>query len=49
MEAKLLETAHVWNTPGKGFFLREMCGHQILGISTIDFQLQSAFLSLNTS
>ena len=27
METMLLETAHVWNAPGKGFFLREMCGH----------------------
>ena len=27
METMVLETAHVWNTPGKGFFLRGMCGH----------------------
>ena len=23
MDSMLVETMHVWNTPGKGFFLRE--------------------------
>jgi hypothetical protein len=25
MESMLVETMHVWNTPGKGLFLRGMC------------------------
>ena len=49
MDSMLVETMHVWNTPGKGFFLRGMFGHYILGISTLDFQRLSAFLSLKTS
>jgi hypothetical protein len=32
MEAMLLETTHVWNTPGKGFFLRER-----VVIKSVDF------------
>jgi hypothetical protein len=43
----LVETAHVWNTPGKGFFLRGMCGHKIRGILTLDFQRLSAFFSFD--
>ena len=27
MDSMLVETMHVWNTPGKGLFLRGMCGH----------------------
>ncbi len=44
-----VETMHVWNAPGKGFFLRGMCGHSILGILNFDFQWLSAFFSLSTS
>ena len=27
METMLVETMHVWNAPGKGLFLRGMCGY----------------------
>ncbi len=46
---EILETVHVWNAPGKGFFLQGMCCHSILGILTLDFKRLSAFLSLITS
>ena len=49
MDSMSVETMHVWNAPGKGFFLRGMCGHLILGILSLDFQLLSALFSLNTS
>jgi hypothetical protein len=46
METMSVETMHVENASGKGFFLRRMYGHYILGISTIGFQRQSAFFEL---
>jgi hypothetical protein len=43
MEILLVETMHVWNAPGKGLFLRGMCGYQIFGIDTLELQRLSAF------
>ena len=30
-------------TPGKGFFLQDMCFHRIIGISNLDFQRECAY------
>jgi hypothetical protein len=49
VDSMLVETAHVWNTPGKGFILRGMCAHYILGISTLEFQRLRSILSWKTS
>ncbi len=52
MEMMHLVTAQLWNTSGKGFFMRECVIIKSLlnpWHSTLDFQRLFAFLSLKTS
>ncbi len=42
METMLVETMHVWNAPGKGLFLRGICGHKFFCIEKAQDKTQPA-------